>query len=872
MLLSGQLGGIVMAIAFQGAYFQNFDSLAANGTTHAWTNHFTLPGWYLFRQPLPGTAISFYDVNNGSNPRGSFYSYGLTNQSDRALGGLGSGGDYFSRPASEKIAGWIAFAATNTTGLPINSITLNFDGEQWRSGANTTRQTRRLEYGLGATFETVTNWTTPGENFDFTSPIARETLDEVDGNTEGLRANLGGTIPDLTWGNNQTLWIRWVTLNESGHDHGLAIDNFSLVWYSAIISQSEGLTNVTEGSATDTYTVVLSNPPTADVTITINPDNQTTTGVNSLIFTPENWNQPQTVQIVAVDDNMVEGNHIGTITHTATSTDPNYNGISINSVTANITDNDRANNSPVIVNAIADLTATVSTLFNFTIPADTFTEPDSNPLTYSATLEDGSDLPQWLIFDSTTRTFNGTPFANHVGNINIKVTAFDGSLFVSDIFTLSVSAVTPNPEIEGENAAESELNPPELEANNPQAPANNPHLNENTPAAPTNNPEAPANNPELNDNPLELEANNPDPPANNSASEATNPEAPANNPELNEENTPDSEANNPEAPANNPELNEENTPDSEANNPEANENTPQSQDNSLVVTDIETLQFGLFGPTGPSYFKEFLANRGGSSPIEVNLSNIFQWISTLEELSTPSLSSSDLSQLDFQGKENTPYNILIGTPESDFIQASSGDNFIQGLGGNDSLLGGEENYIFPGNPGDNFIHTGAENNWIHGVEGGDTLVGGDGVDILYGNEGNDLMYAGGGNNFLYGNQQNDTLIGKDGDDVLYAGKDDDLLIGGAGDDWLFGDLGNDVLMGGAGKDRFIIGQNTGIDLIVDFTDGEDLIGLAPGLTGENLTLTQGNSSTLIYAGNDLVAILNPVKVSDMNQPDFFAVG
>ncbi|MGL5192921.1 MAG: hypothetical protein ACRC8Y_04900, partial [Chroococcales cyanobacterium] len=160
-----------MAIAFQGAYFQDFDSLATTGTNIPWTNHSTLPGWYLFRQPKPGTEISSYDANPGSNHKGTFYSYGLTNNSDRALGALGSGGDYFGGPGEEKIAGWIAFAATNTTGLTLNNITLNFDGEQWRNGANTTPQTMVLEYGLGAKFDTVTTWTNPGGNFDFTSPI-----------------------------------------------------------------------------------------------------------------------------------------------------------------------------------------------------------------------------------------------------------------------------------------------------------------------------------------------------------------------------------------------------------------------------------------------------------------------------------------------------------------------------------------------------------------------------------------------------------------------------------------------------------------------------------------------------------------------------
>ena len=44
----------------------------------------------------------------------------------------------------------------------------------------------------------------------------------------------------------------------------------------------------------------------------------------------------------AVNDNVVEGPHTQSITHTATSADTNYNGITIVNVTANITDNDTA--------------------------------------------------------------------------------------------------------------------------------------------------------------------------------------------------------------------------------------------------------------------------------------------------------------------------------------------------------------------------------------------------------------------------------------------------------------------------------------------------------------------------------------------------
>ncbi|MEG4806375.1 choice-of-anchor Q domain-containing protein, partial [Microcoleus sp. F8-D1] len=113
------------------------------------------------------------------------------------------------------------------------------------------------------------------------------------------------------------------------------------------ITQSSGSTDITEGGITDSYTVVLNSQPTSDVTITINPDSQSTSSVNSITFTSANWNTPQTVTVTAVDDNLVEGNHTTTISYTATSTDTNYNAIAITPVIANITDNDVAPNPTV---------------------------------------------------------------------------------------------------------------------------------------------------------------------------------------------------------------------------------------------------------------------------------------------------------------------------------------------------------------------------------------------------------------------------------------------------------------------------------------------------------------------------------------------
>ena len=104
------------------------------------------------------------------------------------------------------------------------------------------------------------------------------------------------------------------------------------------IVELDGTTLVTEGSTIDTYTVVLTNQPATDVTITLTPDAQVSLSAATLTFTNGDWNVAQTVTVTAVNDSIAEGAHSGTITHSATGS--GYNGVTIAGVTAAITDND----------------------------------------------------------------------------------------------------------------------------------------------------------------------------------------------------------------------------------------------------------------------------------------------------------------------------------------------------------------------------------------------------------------------------------------------------------------------------------------------------------------------------------------------------
>ena len=59
-----------------------------------------------------------------------------------------------------------------------------------------------------------------------------------------------------------------------------------------------------------------------------------------LTFTPADALIPQSITVAAVDDAVVEGPHVGTIMHAASSVDANYQSVVISTVTVNLTDND----------------------------------------------------------------------------------------------------------------------------------------------------------------------------------------------------------------------------------------------------------------------------------------------------------------------------------------------------------------------------------------------------------------------------------------------------------------------------------------------------------------------------------------------------
>ncbi len=141
-----------------------------------------------------------------------------------------------------------------------------------------------------------------------------------------------------------------VELSDSGANGYVIADAIRIeaVGPGVTITQSGGSTDVTEGGATDSYEIALKSLPTNPVQITVTADPQSRVSLDNSAFSASvtlsnlTDRMAQTIYVQAYDDGLIEGNHFSTITHAVTSTGSDYDGISINSVTANITDNDSA--------------------------------------------------------------------------------------------------------------------------------------------------------------------------------------------------------------------------------------------------------------------------------------------------------------------------------------------------------------------------------------------------------------------------------------------------------------------------------------------------------------------------------------------------
>ena len=144
---------------------------------------------------------------------------------------------------------------------------------------------------------------------------------------------------------------------------------------------------------------------------------------------------PDTTDASEMDDGhqvaLTSGENVITVTVTA------EDGVTTRTYTVTVT----VNTAPTVADAIPDQTAAAGRGFSYIFPATTFSDADSDVLSYTATRSDDSALPTWLDFTDSSRTFSGTPQASNVGTLTVKVTANDGNGgMVDDEFDIVVAA------------------------------------------------------------------------------------------------------------------------------------------------------------------------------------------------------------------------------------------------------------------------------------------------------------------------------------------------------------------------------------------------------------------------------------------------
>ncbi|MBD2040242.1 FG-GAP-like repeat-containing protein, partial [Microcoleus sp. FACHB-672] len=561
-------------------------------------------------------------------------------------------------------------------------------------------------------------------------------------------------------------------------------------------------TSPTEAGTVGTFTLTLTSPATdGGITVAYTVGGTATNGTDYTALpgtvTFAAGETTATINVVVTDDGIIDPDETVTVTLTDGAA---YNlGAAPNrSATLTIADIPATNDSPTLSTVINDQSATQNIGFNFTVADNTFIDANGDNLTYSASLENGSILPSWLTFNSTTRTFSGTPAADNLGAINIKVTASDAEASVSDVFTLTVNETentvpTVSTPISDTQATAGTLFSYTF-AENTFVDADGNALTytltladgsplpawlsfeaqtrtisgtppEGTAATfdilVTAKDSAGASNSERFN--LAVSATTPTPTPNPTPTPAPTPNptptpAPTPAPTPNPTPIPNPTPTPTPAPAPNP------TPAPTA--------TP-----SLGIADLGNLALGI--------------------PIIPNVNQVESTLNGGEEDDT-----------------------IIGTNAAEVIDGFAGDDWLFGSGANDNLIGGDGIDILFGNAGTDYIDGGNDIDVIFAGKDNDVVLGQDGDDLLFGEQGNDTVTGGAGNDYINGNADNDTLDGGLGDDTIFGGKDNDLIIGNLGADLLLGDLGNDTIVAGDGNDY--LNGNVGNDLL-DGGDGNDTL-------------------------------------------------
>jgi hypothetical protein len=214
LLLSAPGWGQLSVTALNTPYSENFNTLTASGT-----NQTVLPPGFSFAKS--GTLT--YNAGNGSSGTSAAYSFGTTGSAERAFGSVGDVGTGTLR--------W-GFTYVNNTGYPITSLQVGYTGEQWRDGGDGQQQLTFAYTTGSAPVLTGGSYTTVND-LGFNSPYNSGTAGARDGNAVGNRTVFSPVVITLAspLAVGERILLRWEDINQTGNDHGLAIDDVQVTFY-----------------------------------------------------------------------------------------------------------------------------------------------------------------------------------------------------------------------------------------------------------------------------------------------------------------------------------------------------------------------------------------------------------------------------------------------------------------------------------------------------------------------------------------------------------------------------------------------------------------------------------------------------------------
>jgi Ca2+-binding RTX toxin-like protein len=205
---------------------------------------------------------------------------------------------------------------------------------------------------------------------------------------------------------------------------------------------------------------------------------------------------------------------------------------------------------------------------------------------------------------------------------------------------------------------------------------------------------------------------------------------------------------------------------------------------------------------------------------------------------------------------------LFGTNQAELLRGLDGDDNLYSNGGADSLFGNAGNDALYGSAATEELDGGSGDDRLFSNGGNDTLIGGTGNDQIFGSAASEFINGGAGNDLIYGNGGSDIIFGGAGDDLIYSGSDNDRIDAGSG---------NDTLWLNGGQDVVVLRRGDGTDTINNFQLGQTRFGLADGLTFGSLSFSQGNGFTQVLAGNEVLATVNWVQSTSLNNASNFTI-